>query len=67
VVQGTAKVRRGDEEFTLDHDQSTFIPKDTIHGLTNEGAAPLVLIEVRTGDILSEDDITRLDDAYGRS
>jgi mannose-1-phosphate guanylyltransferase/mannose-6-phosphate isomerase len=67
IVQGTAKIRRGAEELMLTEDQSTYIPLGTAHRLENPGKIPLHLIEVQSGSYLGEDDIVRLDDAYGRS
>jgi mannose-1-phosphate guanylyltransferase / mannose-6-phosphate isomerase len=67
VVQGTAKIRRGDEETILTEDQSTYIPLGTAHRLENPGKIPLHLIEVQSGSYLGEDDIVRLEDSYGRS
>jgi mannose-1-phosphate guanylyltransferase / mannose-6-phosphate isomerase len=66
VVQGTAKIRRGDEEMMLTEDQSTYIPLGTPHRLENPGKIPLHLIEVQSGSYLGEDDIIRLEDSYGR-
>ena len=67
VVQGTAKIRRGEEEMMLSEDQSTYIPIGTAHRLENPGKIPLHLIEVQSGGYLGEDDIVRLEDSYGRS
>ncbi len=67
IVQGTAKIRRGDQELMLTEDQSTYIPLGTAHRLENPGKIPLHLIEVQSGSYLGEDDIVRLDDIYGRS
>jgi mannose-1-phosphate guanylyltransferase/mannose-6-phosphate isomerase len=67
VVQGTAKIRRGDQEMMLSEDQSTYIPIGTAHRLENPGKIPLHLIEVQSGSYLGEDDIIRLEDSYGRS
>jgi mannose-1-phosphate guanylyltransferase/mannose-6-phosphate isomerase len=67
VVQGTAKIRRGDEEMMLTEDQSTYIPLGTAHRLENPGKIPLHLIEVQSGSYLGEDDIIRFEDSYGRS
>ncbi|MGH7058965.1 MAG: mannose-1-phosphate guanylyltransferase/mannose-6-phosphate isomerase [Stellaceae bacterium] len=67
VVQGTAKIHRGDEEMILTEDQSTYIPLGTRHRLENPGKIPLHLIEVQSGSYLGEDDIVRLEDSYGRS
>jgi mannose-1-phosphate guanylyltransferase/mannose-6-phosphate isomerase len=67
VVQGTANIRRGDQEMMLSEDQSTYIPIGTAHRLENPGKIPLHLIEVQSGSYLGEDDIIRLEDSYGRS
>ena len=67
VVQGTAKIRRGDEEMILGEDKSTYIPLGTAHRLENPGKIPLHLIEVQSGGYLGEDDIVRLEDSYGRT
>jgi mannose-1-phosphate guanylyltransferase/mannose-1-phosphate guanylyltransferase/mannose-6-phosphate isomerase len=66
VVQGTARIRRGDEEVILTEDQSTYIPLGTPHRLENPGKIPLHLIEVQSGAYLGEDDIVRFEDHYGR-
>jgi mannose-1-phosphate guanylyltransferase/mannose-6-phosphate isomerase len=67
VVQGTAKVRLGDEELVLQQNQSTYIPVNTLHRLENPGTEDIHLIEVQTGDYFGEDDIERFEDIYGRS
>ena len=66
VVRGTAQVTRGDETFLLRENESTYIPLGQPHRLANPGEAELELIEVQSGSVLSEDDIVRLDDQYGR-
>jgi len=66
VVQGTAKIMRGDQEIVLTEDQSTYIPLGTAHRLENPGKIPLHVIEVQSGSYLGEDDIVRFDDHYGR-
>lgn len=67
VVNGTAKVRRGEDEFVLNENESTYIPPNTLHRLENPGKVPLNLIEVQSGGYLGEDDIVRYDDDYGRN
>jgi mannose-1-phosphate guanylyltransferase / mannose-6-phosphate isomerase len=67
VVQGTAMIRRGNEEMILTEDQSTYIPLGTAHRLENPGKIALHLIEVQSGSYLGEDDIVRIEDSYGRS
>ncbi|MFK7896463.1 MAG: mannose-1-phosphate guanylyltransferase/mannose-6-phosphate isomerase [Myxococcota bacterium] len=66
VVQGTARVTKGEEEILLGENESTFIPLGVTHRLENPGEIDLTLIEVQSGSYLGEDDIVRFDDAYGR-
>lgn len=67
VVNGTARVTRGDEVFDLVANESTYIPVGTRHRLENPETVPLRVIEIQSGDYLGEDDIERFDDVYGRS
>ncbi|NYT46309.1 mannose-1-phosphate guanylyltransferase/mannose-6-phosphate isomerase [Alcaligenaceae bacterium] len=66
VVKGIAQVTRGDETFSMKANESTYIPIGEVHRLANPGEEMLEMIEVQTGEHLSEDDIVRLDDSYGR-
>jgi len=66
VVSGQAHIIRGDEQLTLDPDESTYIPIGMKHRLANRGETPLEVIEVQSGSYLGEDDIVRFDDVYGR-
>jgi mannose-6-phosphate isomerase-like protein (cupin superfamily) len=66
VVQGTARVTRGEETFLLGENQSTYIPAGETHRLENPGKVPLHLIEVQSGSYMGEDDIVRFEDNYGR-
>ena len=66
VVKGTAKVRIEDENFILKENQSTFIPLGALHQLSNPKKSMLKIIEVQSGSVLSEEDIERFDDIYGR-
>ena len=66
VVRGTARVTRGDEQFLLSENESTYIPIGVTHRLENPGKLPLEVIEVQSGAYLGEDDIVRLSDTYGR-
>lgn len=67
VVAGTATIINGIEQLKLNVGQSTYIERRTKHRLSNLSDDPLIIIEVQTGDYLGEDDITRYEDAYGRS
>ena len=67
VVSGEAKVTRGEEEFSLSANESTYIPTGTKHRLENPGGDPLFVIEVQSGAYLGEDDIERFADDYRRT
>ena len=66
VTQGKAIVQIGEEEFETGPGEYHYIPLGEKHRLTNVGDTELVLVEVKVGDYLGEDDIVRLDDDYGR-
>ncbi len=66
VVKGKAQVVNGEKILELTDNQSTYIPVETKHRLSNIGDEELFLIEVQCGDYLGEDDIVRYEDTYGR-
>ena len=66
VVAGIADVVNHDQVIRLIANQSTYIPKQTRHRLSNSSTEPLYVIEVQSGSYLGEDDITRFDDVYER-
>jgi mannose-1-phosphate guanylyltransferase / mannose-6-phosphate isomerase len=66
VVTGTAEVSINGEVRTVHENESIYIPIGSIHRLANPGKIPLELIEVQVGSYLGEDDIVRIEDAYGR-
>ncbi len=66
VVAGIAKVTNDEKTYLVEEDQSTYIPLGHVHSLENPGELPLEMIEVQTGSHLSEGDIIRYQDSYGR-
>jgi len=66
VVRGTATAINGKEVLTLNKGESTYIPLGVKHSLENKTKNPLEIIEVQSGTYLSEDDIIRFEDIYGR-
>jgi mannose-1-phosphate guanylyltransferase len=66
VVSGTAKVTNGDKTFLVHENESTFIPIGQRHSLENPTSEDIEIIEVQSGSYFGEDDITRLEDLYGR-
>jgi mannose-1-phosphate guanylyltransferase/mannose-6-phosphate isomerase len=67
VVEGLATIICGDNLIELKRNQSTYIPRNTIHRLENQGNTQLEIIEIQTGEYLGEDDIIRLEDDYQRN
>ena len=51
----------------LSRTNAFFIKRKDIHRIENDNEEPLVLIEVQLGDKISEEDIVRLEDTYGRN
>jgi mannose-6-phosphate isomerase len=80
VVRGTARVTLGQagdtaggsadgptyREFDLTPGQHCDIAVGQVHRLSNLGTEPVEMIEVQMGTYLGEDDITRLQDDFGR-
>jgi len=66
VVSGMARVVNGEQEISVNTNESTYIPAGHKHRLENPGVVDLVMIEVQSGEYLGEDDIVRFEDIYGR-
>lgn len=66
VTEGVATVRCDNNRMHLNVGESIMIPSGSIHRLSNQGTEPLALIEVQIGSYLSEEDIERFSDDYGR-
>jgi mannose-6-phosphate isomerase len=67
VVEGTAKVTLDGEEITVRAGEAIDIPVGAAHRVENPDEGNLIFIEVQRGNYLGEDDITRLEDDYGRT
>ena len=67
VDQGTGLLSLAGETRLLTKGDIVRIPKQAFHRVENTGDDLLVIFEIQTGDILSEDDIIRVDDDYGRA
>ena len=66
IVEGVAKITKGNSKKILKKNESTFIPLGLKHCIENIGKVNLEIIEVQMGKILKESDIIRLDDPYKR-
>ena len=67
VLAGVAEVTVGENVVRREANETAFIPAGARHRISNVGDTPMRFIEVQTGDVLSEDDIERYDDLYGRT
>lgn len=66
VLEGKALVILNDEEHIIEPGGSIDIPLQAKHSLQNPYDEELKIIEVQKGDYISEDDIIRYQDCYGR-
>ena len=66
VVNGIGVITIEEKEIECNPGSSFFIKKKQKHRIENNGKTELELIEVQLGDDLSEDDIVRIEDSYGR-
>jgi mannose-1-phosphate guanylyltransferase/mannose-6-phosphate isomerase len=66
VLSGMAKVVLEGQDHILSPGHSIDIAVKAIHSLQNPYEGDLEIIEIQKGDILSEDDIIRYEDMYGR-
>jgi len=68
IVSGTAHVTVGNslKEKEMQKGTHIFIHEKEVHRITNKSQLKLEIIEIQQGNYLGEDDITRLEDNYGR-
>ena len=66
VIEGEGKVYLEDSEINLKSGDNIFIPKGSLHRLENTCNQNLMIIEIQIGNIISEEDIERVEDDYGR-
>ncbi|HZW46801.1 MAG TPA: mannose-1-phosphate guanylyltransferase/mannose-6-phosphate isomerase, partial [Microvirga sp.] len=66
VVKGIAEVTVNEKISLVHENESIYIPVGSVHRLANPGRIPLEVIEVQVGSYTGEDDIIRIEDAYGR-
>lgn len=67
IIRGKGMVYLEDTKFQLEKDDNIYIPKGDIHRLENIGEEILTLVEIQIGNDISEDDIERLEDDFGRA
>lgn len=67
VEAGIGVVTKDESITEITKGDIVFIPKGVLHRVENTSHVPLVIFEVQIGDYLSEDDIIRVEDDYGRT
>lgn len=67
IVAGEGTVVCGEETKTVRPGDVVNIAVGQKHRMSNFDTTDVIFIEVQLGDYLGEDDITRYEDAYGRS
>jgi mannose-6-phosphate isomerase len=66
IVNGEAVITLEGQDIPLNKGQAIDIPREAAHRIFNPGKELLVFIEIQTGEYFGEDDITRLEDDFGR-
>ncbi len=66
ILEGIATVKTDEKELKLHKGQSVDIPIKSKHALANDEQRELKILEVQKGEYISEDDIIRYEDKYGR-
>lgn len=66
VLEGTALVLKDGKEYNVYAGDSIDIPLGAKHSLQNPYDKELKIIEIQKGDYISENDIIRYEDCYGR-
>jgi mannose-6-phosphate isomerase-like protein (cupin superfamily) len=67
VVQGQCTIQIEKLTMVFGMAGQLLIERNTIHRISNGGSELLILIETQLGDHISEDDIVRIADQYGRA
>lgn len=66
IVRGKLEITIGDNKGIYSYGQTVSVPVGTTHRIKNIGDETAEIIEVQTGTYFGEDDITRLEDDFGR-
>ena len=66
VFKGRPKITINKNKYYKNINDNIFVPKGAIHRIENHFKTPVKIMEIQTGDILKETDITRYKDVYGR-
>ena len=67
VVRGSGSVTLDGADVPISPGATVDIPMGSAHRIENTGSEVLLFIEVQHGEYFGEDDITRLEDDFGRA
>ena len=59
IVSGIAKITINKDINIIKENESIYIPPGTMHTIENSEMLPLEIIEIQTGQLLTEDDVIR--------
>ncbi|MCF3281527.1 phosphomannose isomerase type II C-terminal cupin domain, partial [Escherichia coli] len=59
IVSGIAKITINKDINIIKENESIYIPPGTMHTIENSEMFPLEIIEIQTGQLLTEDDVIR--------
>ena len=66
VTKGVATILLEKKEIQLKKSETVYVKFGQKHRISNNTNSIVELVEIQIGDILSEKDIVRIDDIYGR-
>lgn len=66
VISGLAVITIETNVSVYGEGESALIPSGVLHRIENNNSEPCIIIETQFGNFLTEDDIERYDDQYGR-
>ena len=66
VTQGSPKIILNKDSFFKKQNDYIFIPLEAVHRIENPSNKPVKIVETQVGSVLSETDIVRYQDIYGR-
>ena len=66
IIKGQPLINLDKKLILKKENETIFIPKGSVHRISNPNNKPVKIIEAQLGSILKETDIVRFEDVYGR-
>tara|TARA_Y100000588_G_scaffold147530_1_gene161424 strand:- start:1028 stop:1381 length:354 start_codon:yes stop_codon:yes gene_type:complete len=67
VINGKGELQLEEKRIHIETGTSVDIPQNAWHRISNSGSIDLIFIEIQRGSSLTEEDIERKEDDYGRA